>query len=124
MLPKEHLQDIDHVADLSILIVGVWGAIMNFFKRDIKDYSWKRKIFLFLFDIISSAGIAIIVFLIIQGYYHNELLAVGLAGFFAHQGTRAFYYMEHIVSQVIKQKLHIKLDEGLSNDNSRADNKE
>lgn len=108
---KEHLRDIDHVVDYAILIFGLWGAFMNYFKRDVKKYTLKKRIFLFTFDAISSAGIAIIIFLIVQGYSGNELLAVGLSGFFAHQGTRAFYYIEHTLTKIIEQRLNIKIDD-------------
>jgi len=82
---------------------------MNYFKRKTHEYSKLKKLSLFAFDTISSAGIAIITFLIIQGWTHNEILAVGLSGFFAHQGTRAFYTMEQIITKVVEQKLNVKL---------------
>jgi len=108
-VPYKNLKDIDHITDYAILLVGVWGAFMNYFKRKTHEYSKLKKLSLFAFDTISSAGIAIITFLIIQGWTHNEILAVGLSGFFAHQGTRAFYTMEQIITKVVEQKLNVKL---------------
>jgi len=104
-MPHKNLNDLDFFTNFVVLLAGIWGAFMNYFSRKLEKYTLIKRILLFLFDMISSAGIAIMVYLLVMGYYDNELLAVGLAGFFAHLGTRTFYILE----QIITQKLGVKL---------------
>ncbi len=101
----KHLEDLDDIAYWAVTFLGLWGATMNFAKRKIKGYSLLKKIFLFIFDNITSGGISIITYLLVYGYWHDEILAVGFSGVFAYQGTRAFYVLE----QIISQKLGVKL---------------
>jgi len=109
-MPDKHLRDIDDVVSIAVVGAGVWGAFMNYFKRKTKGYTRLKKISLFTFDTLSSSGIAVIVYLIVRGYGANELLAVGLSGFFSHQGTRAFYTLEQIITKVVEQKLNVKIE--------------
>ena len=111
-MPERHIKDIDNIVSLAVIGAGLWGAFMNYFKRNTKGYSRLKKLSLFTFDTVSSSGIAIMVYLIIRGYGGNELLAVGLSGFFGHQGTRAFYVIEDIITQIVEQKLNVKIDKG------------
>ena len=108
-MPEKHIKDIDSVVSYAVILSGLWGAFMNYFKRKTSGYTKLKKLSLFAFDLISSAGIAIMTYLIIRGYGANELLAVGLSGWFGHQGTRAFYTMETIITSIIEQKLNVKL---------------
>jgi len=109
-VPDKHLKDIDDVVSLAVVGAGLWGAFMNYFKRKTKGYTRLKKLTLFTFDTFSSSGIAIIVYLIVRGYGANELLAVGLSGFFSHQGTRSFYTLEQIITKILEQKLNVKLE--------------
>ena len=111
-MPDKHLRDIDDVVSLAVVGAGLWGAFMNYFKRKTKGYTRLKKLSLFAFDTFSSAGIAIMVYLIVRGYGANELLAVGLSGFFSHQGTRAFYTLETIITSIVEQKLKVKIQKG------------
>ncbi len=104
-MPGKHLKDIDDITGYWVVALGMWGAIINFVSRKKEKVSRTKKVLLFFFDVISSGGIAIVAYLLIDGFYQNELLAVGAAGVMAHMGTRAFYILE----QVISQKLGVKL---------------
>jgi len=104
-MPYKHLNDTPEFNTLFVLFLGIWGAIMNYIKRKNDNYNIFKKMGLFILDVITSGGIAIITYLVVYGYTGNEYLSVGISGVFAHLGTRAFYIFE----QVISQKLNIKL---------------
>lgn len=108
-MPDKHIRDIDDVVSYAVIISGLWGAFMNYFKRQTSGYTKLKKLSLFTFDLVSSAGIAIMTYLIIRGYGANELLSVGLSGWFGHQGTRAFYTIETIITKILEQKLNVKI---------------
>jgi len=104
-MPHKDLNNIPHFDGVVVMLLGLWGAIMNFVKRKSKQYSTTKKVSLFIIDMLTSGGIAILTYLIIMGYTDNAYLAVGIAGVLAHQGTRAFYILE----QIVEQKLGVKL---------------
>jgi len=104
-MPHKHLNNMPEINSIFVLLLGVWGAIMNYVKRKSKNYNIIKKIGFFILDILTSGGIAIITYLVIYGYTGNEYISVGVSGVFAHMGTRAFYIFE----QVITQKLGVKL---------------
>jgi len=102
------MKNLNNIPDFDFLLVsmlGFWGAIVNFIKREKESLTWTKKIGLFISDIIVSGGIAIVTYLVVMGYEDNALIASGLAGVFAHQGTRAFY----IIEKIIEQKFNVKL---------------
>jgi len=104
-MPAKHLNDVQNFDGIFVILLGVWGAIMNYVKRKDKSYSFFKKAGFFTLDILTSGGIAIVTFLVVLGYTDNEIISVGVSGVFAHMGTRAFYIFE----QVITQKLGVKL---------------
>jgi len=104
-MPHKHLDNMPEFNSIFVLLLGIWGAIMNYVKRKNKDYNIIKKIGFFILDILTSGGIAIITYLVIYGYTGNDYISVGVSGVFAHMGTRAFYIFE----QVITQKLGVKL---------------
>jgi len=104
-MPHRDLNNIPHLDVIALFFIGLWGAIMNFTKRVLKEYSLIKKISLFLLDVFTSGGIAIFSYLIIVGYLNNIYLAIGISGVLAHQGTRSFYILEQIVSQKLGVKL-------------------
>ena len=104
-MPHKHLDNMPEFNSIFVLLLGIWGAIMNYVKRKSKEYSIIKKIGFFILDVLTSGGIAIITYLVIYGYTGNEYISVGVSGVFAHMGTRAFYIFE----QVISQKLGVKL---------------
>ena len=104
-MPHKHLDNMPEINSIFVLLLGIWGAIMNYVKRKSKNYNIIKKIGFFILDVLTSGGIAIITYLVIYGYTGNEYISVGISGVFAHMGTRAFYIFE----QVITQKLGIKL---------------
>ena len=104
-MPHKHLNNMPEINSIFVLLLGIWGAIMNYVKRKSKNYNIIKKIGFFILDILTSGGIAIITYLVIYGYTGNEYISVGVSGVFAHMGTRAFYIFE----QVITQKLGVKL---------------
>lgn len=104
-MPHKHLDNMPDFNGIFVLLLGIWGAIMNYVKRKNKNYNIFKKIGFFVLDVLTSGGIAIITYLVVFGYTGNEYLSVGVSGVFAHLGTRAFYIFE----QIISQKLGIKL---------------
>ncbi len=104
-MPHKDLNNIPHIDLIALFLIGFWGAIMNFTKRALKGDTLYKKIAFFFLDVFTSGGIAIFSYLIIVGYLNNIYLAVGVSGVLAHQGTRAFYILE----QIVTQKLGVKL---------------
>ena len=105
----KRFNDIPHFDYLFITMLGFWGAVMNFLHRDREDMSMKRKIALFITDIITSGGIAVTVYLTLVGYTDNAVLSAGVAGILAHQGAEAFRLISEIAIAVVEQKLKIKI---------------
>ena len=104
------LDDIPQFDYLLISMLGLWGAIMNFLHRDKKHITFKKKMVLFVTDIVTSGGIAITVYLTLLGYTDNHVLSAGVAGILAHQGASVFAIMSDVAIAVVEQKLEVKLD--------------
>jgi len=104
-VPHKDLNNIPHFDGIIVMLLGLWGAIMNFLKRKQSEYSLLRKVSLFVVDVLTSGGIAIVTYLVVFGYTENAYLSVGISGVLAHQGTRAFYILE----QIIEKKAGVKL---------------
>jgi len=93
---KNNLTDIEIIPILIVAIIGVWGSIVNYQKRHTVGFTVLRKIVTFIIDTLASIGLAIFTFMLAQGYQLNELVSIGVAGVFAHQGTRGLYLIELI----------------------------
>ena len=104
-MPHKDLNNIPDFDSFLILLLGIWGAILNFLKRKKENYTFLSKVGFFIVDVLTSGGIAVITYLIIMGYTNDPYIAVGIAGVLAHQGTRAFYVLEQIISQKFGVKL-------------------
>jgi len=103
-MPHNSFQDMDSTASLIALIAGIWGAVLNFVKRDNAKHSVIKKISMFAMDMIINIGITMLIYVGCIGYGFNELLSVGVAGFLGHQGTRSFYIMELIIAEKVGAK--------------------
>lgn len=84
---------------LIVFIVGFVGAVLNFFRRELKGTSAAKKIVFFFVDILSSGLLAVLGFYAATGMGLNELLSIAISGIFAHQGTRAIYLIELIICE-------------------------
>lgn len=96
-MPYNSLDEIPKNTGLIVFLFGIIGAVINYSRR--KDKTMKQRVLLFLSDMLSSVMLSIITFTSIVGFGGTELLAVGLAGFVAHQGTRAVYLIELIIAK-------------------------
>ena len=96
--------DIDLTASIIAFLAGIWGAVLNFVKRDTKLHSYSKKVMLFLFDMTINIGITMLIYIGCIGYGFNELISVAIAGFLGHQGTRSFYIMELIITEKLGAK--------------------
>jgi len=101
----ERFSDIPTVTYTVVFVVGMIGAVINFFRRELVGCSFMRKIFLFLFDALVSGLFAIIGFYATIGMGFNELLAIAASGIFAHQGTRAIYIIELVIAEKLGAKM-------------------
>jgi hypothetical protein len=95
-----YLQDVPKATYFIVFVLGMWGSLLSFIKRnsDGVKRSIKQKMFMFVTDLISTMGLSVITFCGAIGLGLNELLAVGISGFVAHQGTRAIYLIELIIA--------------------------
>ena len=98
---KSNLTDIEVVPIVIATIIGIWGSIVNYQKRHTVGFSIFRKIVTFAVDTLASIGLSIFTFMLAQGYGLNELVSIGVAGVFAHQGTRGLYLIELIVTEKV-----------------------
>ena len=103
-MPHNNFSDMDSTASIIAFLAGLWGAILNFIKRDTKLHSLSRKTFTFLIDMTINIGITMLIYIGCIGYGFNDLLSVAVAGFLGHQGTRSFYIMELIVAEKLGAK--------------------
>ncbi len=103
-MPINNFNDIDHTASIIAIIAGMWGAILNFIKRDKSNHSLAKTFAYFVFDMIVNIGITMLIYIGCIGYGLNDLLSVAIAGFLGHQGTRSFYIMELILTEKLGAK--------------------
>ena len=105
-MPYRNFNDIPLITHIIVFLTGLWGAILNFMKREElhRDMPVYKKVGFFIIDLISSGGIATITFLGCVGYGLNELIAVALSGIMAHQGTRAIYIFELVLAEKLNSK--------------------
>ena len=77
------------------------GSDFKFFeeRRIKKDITLRKKITLFILDLTTSGGFALLTFYGCLGYGITEPLAVAIAGIIGHQGTRAMYLLELIIAE-------------------------
>jgi hypothetical protein len=108
MMPASNFSDMNSTASAIAFVAGMWGAILNFLKRDISKIGIVRKIGLFFMDTTVSMGITMLVYIGALGYGMNELVSVAIAGALGHQGTRAFYIMELILAEKLGAKHNIQ----------------
>jgi len=96
-----HIKDIPLFSTILVFIIGIWGAILNFSKREElkRDIALRKKITLFILDLTTSGGFALLTFYGCLGYGITEPLAVAIAGIVGHQGTRAMYLLELIIAE-------------------------
>jgi len=103
MLSK--FSDVPTVTYIVVFVLGMIGAVINFFRRELAGCSFVKKVFLFLFDALVSGLFAIIGFYATMGMGLNELLAIAASGIFAHQGTRAVYIIELVITEKLGAKM-------------------
>ncbi len=103
-MPINNFSDMDHTASVIAIMAGMWGAILNFVKRDKREHSLTKTVLYFIFDMIVNIGITMLIYIGCIGYGLNDLLSVAIAGFLGHQGTRSFYIMELILTEKIGAK--------------------
>ena len=109
-MPYSSLEEIPKNTGLIVFLFGIIGAIINYGRR--KNKSFKQKALLFFSDMVSSVMLSIVTFTTVVGSGGSELLAVGLAGFVSHQGTRAVYLLELIIAK----KLNVDIQDDLKTD--------
>jgi len=103
-MPYNNFNDINSMSTIVAFVAGAWGAVLSFFRRDIKSFSiWKNMSFFFM-DMFVNIGLTMLVYLGLIGYGINDLLAVAISGFIGHQGTRSFYLIELIITEKIGAK--------------------
>ena len=95
-----HLKDIPVFSTIIVCLFGLWGAILNFARRqqDLKKRTMRQKISYFFIDLLTSSGFAILTFYACVGYGFDEPISVAISGIIAHQGTRAIYIGELLIA--------------------------
>ena len=115
-MPHSSFNDMDVAATIIATLAGVWGAIISFSRRDIRDFKMIKKISIFFMDMFVNIGLTLLVYLGLIGYGINELLAVAISGFIGHQGTRSFYLAELIITEKLGAK---KTYDSIKEENSK-----
>ncbi len=103
-MPYNSFNDIDMMSTFIAFLAGIWGAVLNFLKRDMKTYSVLKKISIFLMDMLVNIGLTMLAYLGLIGYGVNDLVAVAISGAIGHQGTRSYYLIELIITEKLGAK--------------------
>ena len=103
-MPVNNFSDINATASIIAFMAGVWGAVLNFIKRDTKNHTGLKIISFFIMDITVNVGITMLVYIGAVGYGLNDLLSVAIAGALGHQGTRGMHIMELIIIEKLGAK--------------------
>lgn len=103
-MPYNNFNDIDKIATIIALLAGMWGAVLNFIRRDVKSLNLKKKISMFLTDVFISMGLTMLAYIGLIGYGLNDMLAVAISGFVGHQGVRSYYLIELIILEKLGAK--------------------
>ena len=101
-MPYNNFNEIPFFTQIAVALAGVWGAFINWNKREKRGKTFCSKLLIFVVDLISTTGISILTFLALSGYGFNELFSVAVAGYMAHYGTHAFYVVEVIITEKLK----------------------
>ena len=103
-MPYSELKDIPQQTATILFLVAVWASIMHFINKK----RWKGGLMTALgwmaHDFFVSNGVTILTFFILIGFGANEVLAIGLAGFAGHEGTRA----SSIIILAVLEKFGVK----------------
>lgn len=98
-MPQNDFNNLNLIAVVVAFGFGMWASILNFSKRNLRYLNVKRMALLFVFDMLVSIGFTMLTYLGLVGAGVNELLSVAIAGFTAHQGTRAVWLIEMLISE-------------------------
>jgi len=103
-MPHNNFNDISVTATMVAVISALWGAILNFAKRDVSKKSAFRKVLIFISDFMISSGFTMLTYLGLVGYGINDLMAVSLAGFVGHLGIRSSHLIELVIAEKVGAK--------------------
>jgi hypothetical protein len=106
MQQYEHLKDIPAVSTIVVLVLGIWGAILNYnIRNKLKpNCPLYRKLIVFFTDLLASSGFALLTFYGLLGYGVNETLSVAIAGIASYQGTNLVYFVDLYIATKLGEK--------------------
>jgi len=103
-MPHNSFNDISPIATIIAVISALWGAILNFAKRDTSEKTAFRKILIFISDLMISNGFTMLTYLGFVGYGVNDLLSVSIAGFMGYLGIRSSHLIELVIAEKVGAK--------------------
>ncbi len=113
MMPHNNMDEIPFISQIVVLFLGIAGAIINYSRRRSRGGTMTKKIGMFIVDTATSGALSVIGFYGALGYGLNELMSIAIAGVLAHQGTRAMYIVELVVTEKIGAiKTHEEIKKG------------
>jgi hypothetical protein len=106
MQKYEHLKDIPTISTIVVLVLGIWGAILNYNMRNkLKPNSpLYKKLIVFFIDLLASSGFALLTFYGLLGYGVNETLSIAIAGVASYQGTNLVYFVDLYIATRLGDK--------------------
>jgi hypothetical protein len=106
MQQYEHLKDIPIVSTIVVIVLGVWGAILNYnIRSKLKpNCPLYRKLIVFFTDLLASSGFALLTFYGLLGYGVNENISIAIAGVASYQGTSLVYYVDLYIATKLGEK--------------------
>jgi uncharacterized membrane protein len=106
MQKYEYLKDIPVISTIIVLLIGLWGAILNYIKREkeMRNYSITKKISLFIVDLLTSSGFALLTFYGLVGYGVNETISIAIAGVASYHGTKFIYLIKVFIAYKLGEK--------------------
>lgn len=78
---------------LMVTAFAAWGGLVSFLRRrhDASNFLWAKDL---AKDLISSAFVGIITFLLCEAAHINPLITAALVGISGHMGSRALFIIE------------------------------
>ncbi len=92
-------QDLNNISICIAVFLGLWGAVLNFIRRDLKKYSAFKKIRLLILDMFMFLTLTLLVFIGLNGYGFNDLVSLSIAGLVGHHGARSIYLLELVIAE-------------------------
>jgi len=103
-MPHKDIDSLSNSAKIGFILIGLATGIYHFGSSNLKDISFWKKVFIFLYDCTVAGSLSTLSGLIVLAYTGNEAYALGIGGIIGYLGNRFL----KIIEQALKNKLGVK----------------